>query len=96
MMTDQAFYALPTFIQKLRWKLGYRWHRMYFDEEVPGCPYWAKTTVCVQFSFMDRLRLLLTGRVELDVEQRTDVQIGQAVSKTSVRVLAPTQDFSQQ
>lgn len=84
-----AFYAKPSLRQRALWRLGYRWHHEFFEEELPGCLYWARTNVRIRIGFLDRLRVLVGGRIDLRLEHRSDVQIGKMVTKTSVYFPAP-------
>ncbi len=84
-----AFYASPTFGQRVRWALGYRRRFNDFDEVPEGCPHWAMTEVFVKFSFLDRLRLLLNGAVMLHIGHQTDVPVARWFSKTSVSLIGP-------
>lgn len=83
-----AFYAPPTFGQRIRWALGYKQRLPEDFEESPDCPYWAKTIVLVKFDWLDRLRLLLTGAAEITVEHRTSKPVDMR-SQSAVTVIGP-------
>ena len=85
-------------IRSIVWrKLGFR-HR--FDEELfdwrnkeppeEGFVVGAITTnVTIRVSFLDRLRLLVSGHAELSVYTKTNVEIDRAVSRSEFAVLPP-------
>ena len=69
--------------------LGFTYHHIeleYDDTELPG---WMKTEIMLRFSWLDRLRLLATGKVKLDVTQATNVKVDQCISATSMRIIPP-------
>lgn len=73
-MTDgQAFYAeyKPTLMERFWRKIGFRHHH---GEDEPNEPWagWMQTRSGVQFDIWDRLRLLLTGRLELTYTYHLD------------------------
>jgi len=80
---------VPSLGDRLRRAFGYRRDSQRFDEEPPGCPHWAKTVVAVRFSLLDRLRLLATGAVNVELEHRTDVEVSKMVTKTSLTLIGP-------
>lgn len=45
--------------------------------------------VVIRFDWKDRLRILVSGRVEVQVQTTTDVFVRAAVSKSVVNVLPP-------
>ncbi len=86
----EAYYAAPTWGERLRWHLGYSWIvQKWFEEEPEGCPYWSKTSVVIRLSFGHRLRLLMTGAIQVDLEHRSNVQIGKMVSISSLCLIGP-------
>lgn len=93
-MTDQDaptdFYVeyKPTLGDRLRRALGYR-RQLTADFADDAPPHWAKTVVGIRFSWSDRLRLLLTGAAEVEIEHRTSEQIGDIVSHSAVSVIGP-------
>lgn len=91
--SEGAFYATPTLMQRLRRWLGFRYHHA--DEPPNLDPKkhkgWMKTTTVFQFDFADRLRLLTTGRLKIDIDQHTTRQVD-AVSSASYQIFAPFQD----
>lgn len=68
-MTDiaesQACYAVPTRAQRFWRAVGFRYH---FGDDPPDAdllPGWMRTDMGLCFSWSDRLRLLLTGRLRI-------------------------------
>jgi hypothetical protein len=91
-MTAREEYMIyvPTLGDRLRRALGYRQRLPEdFDPEPNDCPYWAKTVIIVRFDWRDRLRLLLTGGVEVATEHRTSEQIEKMIGHTAVTLLGP-------
>lgn len=89
-MTDGAIEYQPTRRERFWRALGFRYHLTDLpdgiDKEFPG---WMMTKSFIQFSFRDRLRLLLTGRLFLDTRHATNVQVDSAKSALSFRIAAP-------
>lgn len=92
-----VFYAPESMRSKVwRW-LGFRYR---FDEDlfewrnkeppeeglVVGC---LTTDVHVRVSFLDRVRILISGHVKLSVYTKTNVAVDRAVSRSSFAVLPP-------
>jgi hypothetical protein len=95
--TENAFAAeyWPTFMQRTWRRLGWRYQMVDLPEtpEVEHMPGWAMTRVLLDFSLGDRLRLLLTGRVRLDIRQKLSADVADIVSATSIEILPPGRDF---
>lgn len=92
-----AFYAPESFRSKFWRKMGFCHH---FDEDLfdwrnqdppqEGFVISAITTnVAIHVSFMDRLRLLVSGRAELSVYTKTNVVVDRAISRSQFAVLPP-------
>lgn len=90
-----AMAAKPTLRQRIIWALGlhrkydedlFNWRNMEPPEEgfVPSCLH--TETHCV-LDWKDRLRVLLTGHVVVDVWTKTDVAIKRSKSRSEVAVL---------
>ena len=95
---ENAFAAIsrPTFMQRAWRRLGWRYHMVDLPEtpEVERMPGWAMTRVRLQFPPIDRLRLLLTGRVRLDIRQKMSADVADIVSATSIEILPPGREFN--
>lgn len=93
-MTDQelptAYYMeyTPTLGDRMRRALGYR-KRLPEDFADTDPPHWAKTVVDIRFNWRDRLRLLLTGAAEVEIEYRTSGEMGDIVSHSAVSLIGP-------
>lgn len=85
----------PTFMQRAWRRLGWRYHMVDLPEtpEVERMLGWAMTRVRLEFSFGDRIRLLLTGRVRLDIRQKMSADVADIVSATSIEILPPGREF---
>lgn len=69
------------------------WHRLGFHARyVPPWDddgHYLVTEVTIQFDWLDRLRLLVTGRVVLMTRSRTEVPAGKVESRSAVGVVGP-------
>lgn len=82
--------ARPTLAQRFwRW-LGFG---KYDGPELPArCinwPGWAATTVIVQVSPLDRLRLLLLGRMRVHLRQASPQPIEDVITAAAVQIVSP-------
>lgn len=91
-----AMASRPSFMQRAWRRLGWRYHMVDLPEtpEVERMPGWAMTRVRLQFPPIDRLRLLLTGRVRLDIRQKMSADVADIVSATSIEILPPGREFN--
>jgi hypothetical protein len=71
------------------------WHRLGFGasyvapwDESDDAKYMV-TTVTVQFDWLDRLRILLTGRAHVFTRSRTEHDAGRVESRSAVGVVGP-------
>lgn len=93
-MSDEAQNAScmeyrPTFAERFWRKAGYRYHLQELPDEADGMPGWAMTHVNLTLSFTDRLRLLISGRMRLDVRQAMSESVTTVISATSVEIVRP-------
>ena len=98
MSTPENSFAMvqrQTFMQRAWRRLGWRYHMVDLPEtpEVDRMPGWAMTRVRLQFSVADRMRLLFTGRVRLDIRQKMSADVADIVSATSIEILPPGRAF---
>lgn len=84
-----AAYHVPTWTEKLRRALGFRYHLGEEPEGYEELPGWMATDIRMSFSFMDRLRLLLTGRLFIQAVQHTNVEVDHCKSRISWQIKAP-------
>ena len=99
MSTPENSFAMvqrQTFMQRAWRRLGWRYHMVDLPEtpEVDRMPGWAMTRVRLQFSVADRMRLLFTGRVRLDIRQKMSADVADIVSATSIEILPPGREFN--
>lgn len=82
----------PTLAERFWRKAGFRYHLQDLPDDAPT-EGWAMTQVRLNVSFTDRLRLLLTGRMRLDVRQAFNAPVDTVVCATSVEILRPGARF---
>jgi len=82
---------VPTFGDKLRRFLGYRMHHGEEPPQLDPAKHvgWMKTGASFSFNFSDRLRLLLTGRLDVEITQHTTQQVDESVNSVSYAIRAP-------
>ncbi len=70
--------------------LGFRYHLVNLPDDIETTmPGWMMTSCRMHFDFRDRLRLLLTGKLNLEIRQATSQQVDEAISATSFRIVPP-------
>jgi hypothetical protein len=79
----------PTWRERLWRRLGYRYHLGTEPLEVDGLPGWMCTETRLHFSPMDRLRLLISGRLHLKSIQYLPVKCDWAKSRLDWHIKAP-------
>ena len=70
--TNQAFQPVPTLGERIRRRLGFRYH---LGDEPEGCEAlegWMRTDIRLRFGWADRIRLLTTGRLFIACIVHTD------------------------
>ena len=84
-----AMYHVPTLGERAwRW-LGFRYHLGAEPEGIDGMQGWMCTDSRIDFSWSDRLRLLLTGKLRLRLIQHTTVQVEGTKNRFDWHILAP-------
>ena len=91
---SHAFYAPETFRSKFWRRLGFRYASLWrereaalqFDTEPDK---WLATDTFIKFDWADRFRILVSGRVMVQHNHRTDVKVSQCASMSAVGVLPP-------
>ncbi len=83
-MNEQAYYAEPSRLDRLRWWLFPQPARPRREDDPRT---FLTTDVYVTVDWLDRLRLALTGRVKVQVVTYTDVEVKQAESLSVFSVL---------
>lgn len=82
---------IPTWRDHARRLLGFRRNFPDVDanEKAAIMPGWFRTVVNVHVSFGDRVRLLVSGRMRVDIENRCDVSVRDVVSASAVSIVSP-------
>jgi hypothetical protein len=93
--TNFAMEYRSTFMLRVWRRLGWRYQLVELPEtpEVERMPGWAMTRVRLHFSLVDRVRLLLTGRVRVDIRQKMSADVADIVSAASIEILPPGREF---
>ncbi len=60
---NEAMFHKPTKLERFRRWVGFRYHLGEEPEGVDGLEGWMRTDIRIDFSLLDRLRLLFTGRL---------------------------------
>lgn len=92
--TTQCFAMayVPTWRERFWRKLGFRHHRGEEPRDVDAMPGWMNTATCFSFSFTDRLRLLLTGRLLISTISHTDTPSPMTIkNRVDWQIYAPGQ-----
>lgn len=82
----------PTLAERCWRKAGWHYQLQDLPDDAPT-EGWAMTHVRLNLSFVDRLRLLMTGRLCLDVRQAFNTPVDTVVSATSLQILHPGEQF---
>jgi len=88
-MTNQAMIHIPTLGERIRWGLGFKFHRGEDPEGAEKMSGWMMTTASFHFDILDRLRLLLTGRLHIQIAQHTNVQVDTSINRVDYVIKAP-------
>lgn len=91
-MPDNAFASIyvPTLRERFWRRMGFQLHMGDDPEGTELLSGWSRTTIGFKFSIADRLRLLLTGRLRVDVSSHFDTPSPSVViNRTDFRILAP-------
>lgn len=82
----------PTLAERFWRKMGFRYHLQDLPEDAPT-EGWAVTHIRLNVLAMDRFRLLMTGRMRLDVRQAFNTPVDTVVSASSLQILYPGEQF---
>lgn len=82
---------VPTVGDKLRMFFGYKFHHVYEPPNLDPKKYvgWMMTKVNFKFELKDRLRLLLTGKLSIEIAQHTTQQVDESINSVSFKIFAP-------
>ena len=84
----------PSRVERFWRKAGFTTAHAELPEGIEAThPGWMMTNTRMHFSFGDRLRLLLTGRLHLTLRQATSQEVDEAVSAMSHRILYPGESW---
>lgn len=64
----------PSFVERFWMRLGYRYHLGEDAKDIENLPGWMCTETRMRFSIMDRIRLLLSGRLHIKLVQHLPVK----------------------
>lgn len=80
---------VPSLRERVWRRIGFRFH---LGAEPPGVevwPGWARTELRMSFGVLDRIRLLLTGRLHISLTTYADTPINNCRSRTDWIIDAP-------
>lgn len=79
----------PTTLERLARRLGFKFHLGEEPEGVDAWPGWARSEIRFKFPFLDRLRMLVSGRLDVSVTHYADVRFDEMRIRTDLRFPAP-------
>lgn len=85
----------PDFAYKVRRWLGFRYHLGVDPEGVDSMPGWFVTTSRFHFTFADRLRLLVSGRLYVRNTCHADAKVDTVKSRLDWQILTPGEKWGQ-
>lgn len=95
-MTVEAGYAMaskPTLAMRVRRWLGFRFHLGEEPKDVDNMPGWFVTDNRFHFTFADRLRLLVGGRLKVRTINYADAKVDTVKSRLDWQIFAPGEDW---
>lgn len=86
-----AMVASPSWRHKLGQMLGYRYHHPDVDanEKAAIMPGWWRTDIHVRLSFLDRIRILVSGRMLVITQNRGSQSVDHVISDSAVSIISP-------
>lgn len=87
--TDGAFYYRPTLAERFARLLGFKYRQGEEPSDIDALPGWAQTRIGLRFTVLDRVRLLVTGRLDLTVTHYANRQIDTQKNRIDLRFPAP-------
>lgn len=88
-MTNSAMMHVPTRRERFWTAMGFHYHLGEEPEGTEKMTGWMQTTATFDFSILDRLRLLLTGRLKVVLSIHTDGKVDNAISRVDYIIKAP-------
>lgn len=91
-MQNQSFICehKPTLRERFFRRLGYKFTLGEEPENIDGMPGWAKTKVRFQFNLADRLRLLTSGSLTVELTHYTDKPFDVMKTRTDYQIMPPS------
>jgi hypothetical protein len=87
---NYASMYIPTFREKFWRSLGFRFHLGDEPPDADSLEGWSKTVTHFRFNVLDRLRLLLTGRLKVEVTQAFDAPSPSTIkNRVDYRIIEP-------
>lgn len=84
-----AMHHRPTLLERLARRLGFTFRLGEEPEGVDAWPGWARTELRLDLPILDRVRLLLTGRLHISMTHYADVRFDNMKNRTDLRFPAP-------
>lgn len=78
----------PTKAERFWKALGFRYHLSDLPDDAPQ-EGWMMTKTVIKFSMADRLRLLLSGELRIDIRQATGTKVYRCVTAVSFEITHP-------
>lgn len=88
-LTDGAFYFRPTLAQRVARFLGFKFHLGEEPSDTEALPGWAQSKINLHISLADRVRLLVSGRLDLTVTHYANRQVDTQKNRVDLRFPAP-------
>jgi hypothetical protein len=88
-MTNTARMHVPTLAERFWRKMGFHYHLGDEPEGTEKMTGWMQTTARFDFSVLDRLRLLMTGRLKVVLSIHTDGKVDNAISRVDYEIKYP-------
>jgi hypothetical protein len=84
-----AMHHVPTLRERTWRRLGFRYHLGDEPTGADAMPGWFTTTARFHFSFSDRLRLLLSGRLHVKIVGHADAKVDNVLNRMDWQIIAP-------
>jgi hypothetical protein len=88
-IANSAMMHAPTVRERFWRALGFRYRLGDEPEGIEKMKGWMQTRSRIDFSLLDRLRLLLTGRLSIILTQHTDSEVASCVNRLDFQIKAP-------
>lgn len=87
--THGAFETKPTLAQRAARFFGFRYHLGEDPEGVDAYQGWMVTETRMHFGFLDRVRLLVSGKLHIKLVQHTPEEVDDFRNRLDWRILPP-------